>query len=232
MGNGEVVDSKLYDEYQTRIATVEAASGEISNGNSQYWWNLWQIYRDQSWKAVSTSFVDWLGGFCVEPFGCSRQSFYTRIKNIKRWQTLGISDDKIMLLLGSKNESAIQSDIDDWFNKEGELKEDVALRIEAGHETPEQFLERTSQLSPGEARSEVQRVVSPDRIFAIPDTAVYDEVSGMLMFNVRWDHERDGVMWLGTVRITGVQIAPESTGQMYLPGKVASFIVKKLGLRL
>jgi hypothetical protein len=229
---GELVDEAKYREYQKRIATVEASAGEVSQGNASYWWNLYLIYRDKSWEVMFPKFTDWLGDFCSSSYGCSRQSFYTRIKNIKRWQSLGLEDEKIIVLLGSRSETAIQSDIDEWFDEKGELKESVALRIEEGHESPGEYLERASQLSPGEARQEVQRVTTLDKIYPIPDSCVYDEMSGTLLFNVRWDTEEDGCVWMGSCRITGVQLAPEQSGNIYLPEKIARFIVKKLSLRL
>jgi len=229
---GEIVDQRLYDEYQTRMARVEASAGKIAEGNAEHWWSLWEIYRDKSWRVEYKTFTEWLGMYCVQPYGDSRQSFYTRIKNIKRWQSLGLEDQKIIFLLGSRNETAIQNDIDEWFDSNGELKESVALRIEAGNETPSEFLERASKLSPGEARQEVQRVFNPEKIYPLDDSVVYDEKTGILMFNIRYDTEEDGCIWLGTVRITGVQIAPESNGLMFLPQRVAQWLCKRLSLRL
>lgn len=233
MSKGEVLGPD-YLEYQRQIAIVESASSAMAQTQSEYWWALWVIYRDNLWKSVTASgkFTDWLGDLAVAPYGVSRETFYNRIRNIQRWQALGIPDDKVQHLLGSRNETALHQDIDAWFEKNGQIKEEVAKQIEDGRETPAEFIERVSELAPGEARQEVQRLTVKDKVFCIPDDAVLNVEQGTLMFNVRWDNEEDGLRWLGTCRITGVQIAPESSGEMYCPELVLRFLAKALRLRL
>ena len=229
-----VVDAELYNKHMLYMANVEASEGEIVNSTSEYWYNLYLIHRDKTWKAVTDDgkITTFLRDLSYAPYGCSIQSFYNRMSAIQKWKCLGLTDDKIKLLLGSRTEMALQHDIEAWFSENGELKPEVAAQIEAGNETPSEYLERVSQLSPTEARQETQRLTVKDKIFLIPDDCNYDVNTGQMLCVARWDNEEDGMMWLGSIRINAVQTAPENTGKVYMPEMVAKFIAKKLGLRL
>lgn len=230
MTKGQVIDQNQYTLYSKHIAIVESSASEMTKSQSEYWFSLWIIYRDDLWKSVTDSgkFTDWLGDFSVSRHGCSVQTFYTRMKAVKYWFSLGLPEDKVRLLLGSRSEVALQRDIEAWFEKDGELKEEVLSQIEAGHESPAEYLERVSQLGPSEARREVQRLTVKDEIFPLPDECLYDTKSGTLLFKLRHDNEGDGLKWIGTIRITGVS----EDGVIFLPEQIARYIGKRMGLRL
>jgi hypothetical protein len=228
----EVIDQKQYDRYCQQIAVVEAASIAVSTNLSGYWWSLWCIYREGTWAVVTDDgkFTTWLGDFTHSSYGVSAQTFYNRMKAIRRWYALGMTDDQVKYLLGSHSEMALTGDLDAWFDKDN-LKPEIAKQIEAEHDTPPEYLQRVGGLPPGEARKEVQRLVVKDILYPLAEEWTYTPEQGLL-FKLRWENETKGLVWQGTVKITGVQTEPTSTGEVNLPPKVAHYIAGRLGLRM
>lgn len=241
-GNGvkpqqTIVSSKLNKAYETAIQKVEASHGEASEALSWYWWTLYEIKVGNLWRAKfkEGEFKMWLGELCSETFGPKKSTYYKVMGAIDRFRRIGKSDDEIFGLLGNLS-TALLDDFTLLFEKhgKGDLLPEIAAQIEAGGETPEEFLDRISDLSPSDQRQEVLRLVKPDSIYFMDDSTSYDELNGRLLTNVQWETKEDGIVYRGTVSITSTEITEprkHSKKKEYLPKEVAEFIMSKLGIR-
>jgi len=229
----QVVDSVLLTTYDQHMQIVEAAHLAASTSMSDYWWSLWLIRRDGEWKARYERFVDWLGDFTVQPFGRSQQTYYSVMGAIDRWYKLGATDEDVQGFLRSGAEMALRVDSKELYGKNGKgpVKPEVVEQIEAGHETPLEYLRRVSELSPGEARREIKRLVEKESLFFLPDDVFYNEKSGELLVNLRWDSAEDGLVGIWTLRITATEVTPNKVEhKVFLPERLSRFLLSKFGI--
>lgn len=240
-GNGvkaqqTVISGKLSKAYEKAMEEVEASHGEASEALSRYWWTLYEIKSNNLWRAKfkEGEFKLWLSELCSETFGPKKSTYYKVMGAIDRFRRIGKSDDEIFGLLGNLS-TALLDDFTLLFDKhgKGDMLPEIAAQIEAGGETPEEFLDRISDLSPSDQRQEVLRLVKPDSIYFMDDSTSYDELNGRLLANVQWETKTDGVIYRGTVSITATEITSprkHSKKEQYLPREIAEFLMRRLGI--
>ncbi len=224
----KIVDDRSpeYLRYQSRMAIVEASDGEASEAIAAYWWNLYLIYRDDDWRAEFEHLRDWLGDFTAKPFGKSRQTFFNVMRAISRWKSLGLADNQVRQLLG-KRKVALEGDIEKWFDGEKMIPEVEAALNNKG-EKPKEVLLRAADLGDGEARKEILSFVERDHIYTVPD--VYSLGDDGLLFNLRWENEKKGLIGEWTIQVTAKQISPEKGNG--LPDTIGRYLASRLGIRL
>jgi len=138
----QLVDGKLLDEFDKRMAVVETAYADLTHATSDYWWNLYKIHQDDLWRARYDSHGDWLGTLLTERFGPRRQTFYTVMRAIERWKSFGMAYPKIYSLLGDRK-VALEGDLEELFDKDG-LKPEVAEQLEEQGITPLELIEQAT----------------------------------------------------------------------------------------
>ena len=227
----QLVDGKLLDEFDKRMAVVETAYADLTHATSDYWWNLYKIHQDDLWRARYDSHGDWLGTLLTERFGPRRQTFYTVMRAIERWKSFGMAYPKIYSLLGDRK-VALEGDLEELFDRDG-LKPEVAEQLEEQGITPLELIEQASELGPGEARSRMRQFVEKDQIFFLDDCA-YNATTGVILANLRWDNET-GLVGVWTVKITAQDVTegkPKRQKGEFLPEELARFAASKLGIRI
>lgn len=229
--------TRIRREYDLAMYQVQLSFDAISSEVSAYWWNLYLIKRDELWRSDVDSnegFDDWLGDFSVKPFGQSRAQYYAVMASIERFKRIGKSDDEVRELLG-KRKVALEGDLKELFldGGRGDLRPEVAERIAAGGESVGQFVDRIADLGPGEARSAVRTLLGEDKVYVIQDEVV--ESNGELLVNMVWESPEDGIVWRGTVRISGTALDTgprlRNSPSGVLPDTVSRYIQKRLGIR-
>jgi len=213
----KIIDQRTpeYLRYQSRMAIVEASDGEASEAIAAYWWNLYLIYRDDDWRAEFEHLRDWLGDFTARPFGKSRQTFFNVMRAISRWKSMKLADNQVRQLLG-KRKVALEGDIEKWFDGE-KMKPEVEAALQEKGVEPKEVILRAADLGDGEARKEILQFAERDHIYAVPDMAAMDDLG--LLFNVRWENEKQGIVGEWTIRVSGQQVAP-TRGDEHLPETV------------
>lgn len=231
-----IVGSKLAKAYETAMHEVEASHGEASEALSRYWWTLYEIKTNNLWRAKykEGQFKEWLSELCTEKFGPKKSTFYKVMGAIDRFRRIGKSDDEIFALLGNLS-TALLEDFTLLFDKhgKGDILPEVLKQIEAGGETPDEFLDRIAELNPSEQRQEVLKLTQQDSVYFLDDSTSYDELNGRLMTNVQWETKDDGIIYRGTVVITATEITvprKHTKKKDYLPKRVAEFLMSKLGI--
>jgi len=225
-----IVSPDLDIAYHDRIVRVEAAYYAASNNISEYWWALFEIYRDNLWRAKADAgrFVDWLGDLSKEAWGPSRQDFYDTMGAVERLMKMGLTESEIKERIG-RFSTAHKTDLKLLFTKngKGELLPDVKAQLAEGGETPAEFALRLDTLGPGERRAAVRGLVEKDHIFFTD--GVYDERLGRAMANVLWEND-NGIVIKGTCLITFTETTEpkQSKTGTYLPEMIGRLILKWL----
>lgn len=224
-------DRRLYEE---AMYQVEMSFAAIASEVSAYWWNLYQIKQNAWWQCDFDTFEDWLGDFSVKPYGQSRASFFNVMGAIERFKRIGKTDEEVRELLG-KRKVALEGDLKEMFldGGRGAIRPEIQARLAAGGETVAQFVDRVADLAPGEARQAVRAVLRKDKVYVVEDQTA--EVDGRLLLNMVWESEEDGILWNGTVTISGQEIVARrsrlTTAPHQLPPAITDYICSRLGIR-
>lgn len=230
-----IVSEDLIRAYQKEIDKVRASHTDACTAISAYWWSLHVIRRDNLWRAVydqEGGFTDWLADVGREPWGPGKSDFYEIEGAISRFQKLGFTETEVKEKLGHLT-TALKGDLKELFDKggKGDLLPQAMAEIEAGGETPQEFVNRVGSLGPDEQRKEVRGLLEQESVYAT-DSWEYDEVRGKLMFNVNWESKADGLIMTGTIVVSFTETTEPKRGKTpgYLPEKISKFIEKKIGL--
>lgn len=230
----QVISKELIEAYDLSMGRVKSAHQGRMENERDYWVELYTIKRDELWRAKFELFKDWLGEFSTEPFGESISTYYAVMGTIDRMLQNGVTWKTVQLYLGNRK-VALEGDLQKWFedNGKGALKPEVQKQLEDGGENLNQFVRRVASLPSGEARKETNRFTEKDKIYATDDQALWDEETGTLLFNCAWENEDDGLIWRGTITLTGTRImgnGKKKAGSV-LPSRVAEWAKSRLGVR-
>lgn len=228
MSKQQVIDprNETWKAYQKQLTVVKASKDESSSLESEYWWALWTIFRDELWRADGEEkFVDWLGWFTVQPFGDSQGAFYDRMNAIKNWQTLGFTTAREIKYLLKNYKMAIGPDLKRLMDTDG-FKPEIEEQIQGANETPKEFVRRVAELGKGEARKEVLGKVYKNRFFFHRDGAVFDKKRQIIMANLQWEHEDEGIKGIYTLSL---KCTNTETGEVEMSPEVAQWLASKLG---
>lgn len=226
MSKQEIVDTKRYNDFRTRMTQVEADFKSASQSLANYWWNLWEIYRESLWDAAYESAEEWIGDVSTEEWGPSRSQFYYVMRAVKNWYEIGINGNEAKAMLGDPR-VALRGDLREWFDRKGKLLPSIEKRLSDEGTTAKEVVKRAASLGPGEARKEVRRFVHTTETYVNKQAVSFDEKGGRLMFNVRRENER-GLEGEWTFQVTCSQIKPDTKDKSF-PPELASWLLKQLG---
>lgn len=231
MGNTKAIgmtkqEREIYARYQERMQAVEAAYKVIETSTSEYWWALYEIYRDGDWSAEFETLNDWIGDLSSRAFGPSRSKFFQQMDAIGKWKQLGFRNEKVRALLGEAK-SALTQDLGQWFDRSGEIKPEVQERLNERGEDPKEVVARAATLSPGEARKEIRSFLPTNSIYVLPDSL--DWKGGAIHFDVKWESSQTGVIgvWHVTMKLDKKQ---GSAGLSSTPNEVIEWVTGRLGI--
>lgn len=171
----KVIPQDVVNQYNSYMADAESAYGAVGSGLGRYWWALYKIYSEKLWVAGFESLDDWLGDLSRQSWGPSRASFFSRMKAIKTWFDLGLSEEEVRTLLGNPK-VAIEYDVRRWFAPGGsEILPEVRARIEAEGKTPAQVIIEAGELGPSEARKRIRAFLDRDEIYPVGECDMSDD---------------------------------------------------------
>ena len=233
----QLVDGKRHALYKKLMGEAEKAhAGAIKNWGD-YWWSLFLIKQGQLWKdgdGDCKSEREWVKSLRAEGWGPSYQNFYDTWKAFNQWQDSGITEEtKLKLLLGS-GKTATKQDLDNLFDKKRvdgetvyEVKPEVAEELENKGETVADLILRANDLGASDARKEVRRFYEKDHIHFLEPL---ERVGNILLVRVKWEHEEDGLIFQGTIRISFSQDLPDEKDEAYCPDEIMRVIATRFGV--
>jgi len=231
-----VISPKLVAAYEKRQAIIEREHAKIADASSEYWWAMYEMYRDELWRARFETQEDWLGDWSASPSGRSKSTFYNVKDGIEAGFKVGLSEAEVRGQLLKGRKVATEGDFKQLFTREkggklGELRPEVVERIEAGGETPRQYLLRLAELPDGEARGAVQALTRTEQIFVHEKDVVVTDT--MIAFNVQHESEKGGILYKGTVtlKISEITKPPRRKKANEIPPVLQAWLIRKFGLK-
>lgn len=231
MSKQQIVDTRtqLYEKYQKLLTTALASFDHGAGTEADGWWSLRIIDQEELWRAEFEDKVSYLGWLVLQPYAPSQGDYYQKMDVIDSWkEKWGFTQEKEIKWLLKRYKMAIGPDLIKLTDSEG-VKPDIEAEIERGHETKKQFVKRIAELGRGEARKEVLGKVFKDRFFFHRDGAVFDKKRQILMANLQWEHEDEGIKGVFTLSL---KLTNTKTGEVEMPEAVRVWLTGKLGIDL
>jgi hypothetical protein len=220
---------ELYQRYQQHLTTALASFDQGASSESDGWWALWLIERDEEWRAeFGGEKVDYLGWLTLQPYAPSQGSYYHHMNAIRDWIKLGFTRSREIKWLLKGYKMAIGPDLRLLMDGDG-FRADVEKNIRQGRETPKEFVARVAALGKGEARKEVLGKVFKNRFFFHREGALFDKKRKIILANLQHEHEDKGLLGIYTLSLRCVNT---KTRDAEMPEEIAKWLCTKLGITL
>lgn len=156
------------ERFQACDDRITAAYAKTIMDTAEYWWAMWEIWRDDLWDEKFDTREQWIGSLCSEPRGPSRTQLSQVMSVMERLLVNGLTESETRFAIGT-HKTAIIHDIDRLFVRQGKNRWEISPQVRQTMEerglTFAEVVMNLSALGAGEARAAVADLEGKRRVY-------------------------------------------------------------------